>query len=75
MLLDVLVPQDLQRHMLALQLAVNRHPVGLGAAPMTLLLADRGKELPFQRGVGHLGRQWPAEVGRGEPLQCQPDRR
>ena len=61
--------------MLALQLAVNRGPIGLGATAMTLLLAGRGKELRFQRGVGHLGRQRPAKPGSGEPLQRQPDGR
>ena len=55
-LLDVLVPQDLQRDVLALQLAVNRRPVGLGAAAVALLLAGCGKELFFQRRVGQLGR-------------------
>ena len=67
--LDVLVPQDLQRDVFALQLAVNRGPVGLGAAAMALLGADRGEELCFQRGIGHLGRQRPAEPGDGKPLQ------
>ena len=38
-LLDVLVPQDLQRDVLALQLPVNRCPVRLGAAAMPLLMA------------------------------------
>ena len=52
--LDVLVPQDLQRDVLALQLAVDCHPVGFGTAAMPLLLASRGKELCLQRGVGHL---------------------
>ena len=74
-LLDVLVPQDLQRDVLALQLAVNRGPVGLGETAVTLLLADRGKELCFQRRVGQFGRQWPAQPGGGEPLQRQPDSR
>src|SRR5580658_6919044 len=59
MLLDVLVPQDLQRDVLALQLSMDRGPIGLVAAAMALLGADRGKELRFQHGVSHLGRQWP----------------
>src|SRR6266851_919253 len=73
--LDVLVPKDLQRDVLALQLAVNRRPVGLGATAVTLLLADPGKELRFQRRVGQLARQWPVQPGDREPLQCQPDGR
>ena len=46
--LDVLVPQDLQRDVLALQLAVNRRPIGLAAPPVPLLLSGCGEELPFQ---------------------------
>src|ERR1700758_1966048 len=71
-LLDVLVPQHLQGDVLALELAVKRRPIGLGTATVPLLLADRGKELRFQRGVGELRRQRPPEPGVGEPLQCQP---
>src|SRR5580700_3927583 len=73
--LDVFVPQDLQRDVLALQLPMDRGPIGLVAAAMALLGADRGKKLRFQHGVGHLGRQWPAEPSGGEPLQRQPDSR
>ena len=73
--LDVLVPQDLQRDVLALQLPVNRRPVRLGTAPVTLLLAGRGEELRFQHCVGHFGRQRPAEPSGSKPLQCQPDGR
>jgi len=73
--LDVLVPQDLQRDVLALQLAVNRRPVGLGALAMPLLGTDRGEELRLQRRIGQLGRQWPAEPGDGEPFQRQSNRR
>src|SRR5712671_6330097 len=54
---------------------MNRRPIGLGEASVALLLADRGEELLLQRGVGHLGRQRPAEPSGGKPLQCQPDRR
>ena len=74
-LLDVLVPQDLQRDVLALQLAVNRRPIGLGATAVTLLLSGSGKKLPFEHRVGHVGRQWPTEPGGSEPLQRQPNRR
>ena len=44
-------------------------------APVALLLAGRGEELCFQRGVGHLGWQRPAQSRRRQPLQRQPDRR
>src|SRR5271169_3212462 len=75
MSLDVLVPQDLQRDVLALQLAVHRRPVGLGETAVTLLLADSGKELCFQRRVDQFDRQWPDQPGGGKPLQRQPDGR
>ena len=42
---------------------------------MALLLAGRGEELCFQRRVGQLGWQRPAQPGDREPLQRQPDRR
>jgi len=50
--LDVLVPQDLQRDVLSLQLAVKRGPVWLGATAVALLGADRREELRLQRGIG-----------------------
>ena len=68
----VFVPQDLQGDVLALQLAVDHRPIGLSAAAMALLLADRSKELRFQRGIGHLGRQRPVQSRRRQPLQSQP---
>jgi hypothetical protein len=67
-LLDVLVPQDLQRDVLALPLAANRRPIRRGAAAVPLLLAGGGEELPFEHRVGHVGRQWPTEPGGSEPL-------
>jgi hypothetical protein len=73
MQLDVFVPQDLQRDVLALQLAVKRRPIGLGTATMPLLFADRSEELRFQRGIGHLGRQRPVQFRCRQPLQSQPD--
>jgi len=65
--LDVLVPKDLQRDVLALQLAVNRRPVGLGATAVTLLLASRGEELAHNRagppGYPGIGRTNPNSLG------------
>ena len=70
MLLDVLVPQDLQGDVLvALEFAVHRRPVGLGMATMTLLGADGGKEPRFEHRIAHLRRQWPAQPRPGQPLQ------
>ena len=72
MLLDVLVPQHLQGDVLAFELAVDYRPVGLGVVAMSLLLADRGKELCVERDVSHLDRQGPAEPCVSETLQRQP---
>lgn len=72
--LSVLVPQDLQRDVLALQLAVNRCPIGLATPPVPLLLSGCGEELLFEHPVGHVGRQWPTQTGSSEPLQRQPNR-
>ncbi len=61
--------------MLALQLTVNRGPIGLGATAVPLLLSGCSEELPFEHRVGHVGWQRPAETGGSEPLQRQPNRR
>src|SRR5271156_3890038 len=50
--LDVLVPQDLQRDVLVLQLPMDRGEIGLGAPAVALLGADRGKELRLEHSVG-----------------------
>ena len=73
--LDVLVPQDLQRDVFALQLAVNLAPIGLGAAAVALLGADLGEEPRLQRGIGQLYRQRPVQPGDGEPFHGQPNGR
>src|SRR6516164_11038901 len=73
--LDVLVPQHRQGDVLALELAVNLSPIGLGMTPMALLGAGGSKQRRLQRAVGHLSRQWPAQPGAGQSLQRQPDRR
>ena len=66
--LDVFVPQDLQCDVLALQLAVNLGPVGLGVPAMALLGADRGEEVRLQCRVAQFRRQRPAELGRRQSL-------
>jgi len=48
----------------ALQLAVHRRPVGLGETAVSPLLADCGKELRVQRGVGGDGQPSPASKSR-----------
>ena len=61
--LDVLVPQHRQGDVLALELAVNLSPIGLGMTPMALLGAGGREQRRLQRAVGHLTGQWPAQPG------------
>ena len=68
-------PRPRQLDVLALQLAVNRWPIGFGQRSMPRLLAECSEQLTFQGRVGQLGREQPAQSGRGEPLQRQPHRR
>src|SRR5205085_12123168 len=60
---------------LALELAVNLGPIGLGMTPMALLGAGCREQRRLQRAVGHLRRQWPAQPGTGQSLQRQPNSR
>ena len=62
--LDVLVPQDLQRDVLALQFAMDLGPIGLRMPAMALLGTDRGEEPRLQCGVGQFRRQRPVEPRR-----------
>lgn len=61
---DVLVPQDRERDVLVLQLAVDRSPRGLGAPALTARSAGIGEQSRLQRGVGHVGGQRRAQPGR-----------
>jgi hypothetical protein len=54
---------------LALQLAVNLGPIGLGATAMALLGADGSEQPGLQRRVGQFRRQRPVEPGRRQPLE------
>ena len=75
MAFDVLVPQHRQGDVLALELAVDVSPIGFEVAAMTLLGVGCSKQRRFQRAVGHLRRQWPAEPRARQPCQRQPDSR
>src|SRR5499427_3340021 len=75
MALDVLIPQHRQRDVLALELAVDLAPIGLDVTPMTLFGTDRSEQYRFQRAVGHLSRQRPAQPRACQPFQRQPDSR
>lgn len=56
---DVFVPQDLQRHMLALQLAMDLRPVRLRAPTVTRLRPGRLVKRRFQDGIADLATQRP----------------
>src|SRR6266702_966343 len=52
--LDVLIPEDRQRDVLALQLPMSARPVGLDLPPVTLLRPGIGEQPGFERGIGQL---------------------
>jgi hypothetical protein len=74
---DVLVPQDRQRDVLALELAMDHRPVRLGLPPVALLAAGIGEQPRLERGVSQLLGQRPAEAGsleasdRGAGCRCR----
>jgi hypothetical protein len=57
---DVLFPEDRERHMLALEFAMDDRPVRFGNAPVALLLARILIEQRLQFGVAQLRRKRPA---------------
>ena len=71
---DVLLPQDRQRHVLALELAVHRRPIGLGDAAMTLpvTVAGLGEQAGLQGRVREFVGQRPAQACGLEPPDGQP---
>jgi hypothetical protein len=76
MLLDILIPQDRQRHMLvALELAVQGVPIGFRAAPIAPLLAGIAVEPGFKVAVAEPFRQRPGQTGSAQPLDRRPHRR
>ena len=68
---DVLVPEDRQRDMLALELAMDARPVGLDLTPVALLRASIGEQPRLERGVGQLLGQRPAQSGSLEASDCR----
>ena len=69
--LDVLLPEQLQRHAVALELAVDVRAVG----PDSLAYGNGPVKQPgLERRVVQLGRQRPAKPQLGRPLQIQRDR-
>ena len=62
-----------QKQRLAPELAVVAGTIGLSVAAMILFGAGRSERCRFQRAVGHLGRQWPAEPSPRQPFQRTVD--
>jgi hypothetical protein len=49
---DVLVPEDRQRDVLALELAMDARPIGLDLTPVALLGAGIGEQPRLEHGIG-----------------------
>jgi hypothetical protein len=56
---DIFVPEDLQRHVLAFELAMDLGPVRLRSAAMTRLRPGRLVERRLKDGIAHLVIQRP----------------
>ena len=68
-LFDILVPQDLQGHVLAFELLVDQPPVGLVASPTARLGACLLEHQTFKHRLADLRGDWPAQSPRGAALQ------
>jgi hypothetical protein len=71
--LNVLVPEDRQRDVLALELAMDARPVRLDLTTVTLLRAGIGEQLGLEYGIGHFLGQRPAQAGSLEAFDRRPD--
>ncbi len=72
---DVLLPEDGERHVLALDLAVDRGPVGFRPPRGTGLGAALAVKPLLKPGVAKLLRQRPAQTGSAKPSKRRPHRR
>jgi hypothetical protein len=70
---DVLVPEDRQRDVLALELAMDARPVGLQLTPVALLRAGIREQLRLERGIAQLLGRRPAQPGSLEASDCRAD--
>jgi hypothetical protein len=70
---DVLIPENRQSDVLALEFAMDARPVGLGLPPMALLRVGLGKQPCLKRDIGHIGGQRPAQPGSLEASDCRAD--
>lgn len=67
---DIFVPHNLQRHMLALQLAVDRRPVRFGTAAMASLNAGGAVKRRLQHRIAGILHQRPRQTRN----RCAPQR-
>jgi hypothetical protein len=72
---DVFLPNDRQRDVLALQIAMHRRPIGFRMPPVADLRTGAGEEPLFQRRIRHVGRQRPAQTSSLQSPYRQPHRR
>ena len=72
---DIFLPQDRERDVLALQLAMHPGPVRLGILPMPLLLPGIAVHPGFQNRIRDLVAERPRQARGREPLQCLAHRR
>jgi len=75
MKLDILVPQDLQCDMLALEFAIDRRPIGFGTPPVPLLIpsvrdADSRGGFPKRRNYESMSSGWRA-LSWVQRLDCE----
>ena len=73
MLSDILVPEDRKRHMLALQLAMDRRPIRFRPDAMAVARAATDVKRRLKLGVGHRLGKRPAQARRLKPLDSGPD--
>src|SRR5215813_13241107 len=75
MLLDIFVPQNRERDVLALEFALDHCPVRFGLAAMALLRPGVLVQLGFEDRVGEVVRQRPGQPGLRKSLYGLTDRR
>jgi hypothetical protein len=72
---NVLVPENRQGDVLALELAMDARPVGFDLPALALPRPGLGKQPHLKRSIGHLVGQRPAQSGSLEAPDCRADRR
>src|SRR5206468_12291448 len=72
--LDVLVPEDRQRDVLARERAMDGRPPRLDLTPVTVFRAGCSEWCRLERGLGQLLGQRPAPAGSPDGFDCGGDR-